>query len=460
MKKEGKLIYGIAICFLAYVVLSWIFPTAAMSSGTVVDGARVPVGLGGLLYYPALTLGTFIQFGLIVLAIGGLYGVMKKSKSYSKLVEYVENKFTNKKKGLLITITIVMAVLSSLTGCPYVLLVLAPFLIDVVVVLGYSKVTALLTSVGAILIGQVGSTFGYTVAGAASTTLGLDIYSGLLPRIILLALVVFIYTLFVLSSANKKAKDETIFYEKETSKDKKVRALPLVVVLVSLVVISLVGMFTWKSVLGVTFFDDIATKITGEDLLNKILGLSAFLGSWDSYELIAVITLSAFVLGWLYNLKLNETLEAFVSGAKKFLKPAFYVTIANVVFTLMLVNQNSNVLVWMLGKINGTNFNIVSVLCSNLLGSLFYNVFPYFFYNVATILATFYGSNYYNILAFVAQGIYGVVMMIIPTSILLVAGLSMTNVSYKEWVKNIWKFLLEILLLVVLVSIILALLIK
>ena len=77
MKKESKLIYGIAICFLVYVVLSWVFPAASMSSGSVVTNSRIPVGLGGLLYYPALTLGTFIQFGLIVLAIGGLYGVLK-----------------------------------------------------------------------------------------------------------------------------------------------------------------------------------------------------------------------------------------------------------------------------------------------------------------------------------------------------------------------------------------------
>lgn len=460
MKKESKLIYGIAICFLAYVVLSWIFPAASMSAGSVVTNARIPVGLGGLLYYPALTLGTFIQFGLIVLAIGGLYGVMKKSKSYSKLVEYVENKFNKKKKGLLIATIICIALFSSLTGCPYVLLVLAPFIIDVVLVLGYSKVTAILTSVGAILIGQIGSTFGYTVAGAASTTLGIDIYSGLLPRVVLLALVVFIYVLFVVLNAKDKSSEETLFYEKESSKDKKVRALPLVILLVSLIVISLVGMFTWKSVLGVNFFENVANKIAGEDLLNKILGLSAFLGSWDSYELIAIITLSSFVLGWLYNLKFNETLEAFTSGAKKFLKPAFYVTIANIVFTLMLVNQSNNVLIYLLGKVNGTNFNIVSVLCSNLLGSLFYNVFPYFFYNVSTVLATFYGAKYFNILAFVAQGIYGIVMMIIPTSILLIAGLSMTNVSYKEWFKNIWKFLLEVLLLVILVSVVLALLIK
>ena len=60
MKKQGKLIYSIAICFLAYVLLSWIIPTASLSSGEITTASTIPVGFGGLFYYPALTFGTFI----------------------------------------------------------------------------------------------------------------------------------------------------------------------------------------------------------------------------------------------------------------------------------------------------------------------------------------------------------------------------------------------------------------
>ena len=116
-------------------------------------------------------------------------------------------------------------------------------------------------------------------------------------------------------------------------------------------------------------------------------------------------------------------------------------------------------LVWILGKINSTGFNIISVLGSSVLGSLFYNVFPYFFYNVSSILTNFYTAEYYNIILFVGQAVYSIMMMILPTSIILLAGLSMLNISYKEWDKYIWKFLLEILLIVIIVSVILTLLV-
>ncbi len=461
MKKESKLIYSIVICFLVYVLLSWIIPTGTFSAGEITTSSTNPVGLGGLLYYPALTLGTFIQFGLIVLAIGGLYGVMKRTKSYAKMIEFVVTKCNSKKKGLLIATILVTAILTSLFGCPYVMLILVPFMMDVLMELGYSKKIALVSTIGSILVGQVGSTFGYTIAGAAATTLGIDILSGLLSRVILLALVLFIFILFVLSKSNEKDKDsEAIYYEKESGKDaKKVRALPSVIVLVLLVVTTLVGMFTWNSVFNVTLFDDIATKLAEVKVLDNIIGLSANLGAWDSYELIGILVLASLLIGWLYNLKIKDIVDSFSEGAKKLLKPAFYVTIVNIIFTLMLVNQNNNMLVWILGKINTKGFNIVSVLGSSVIGSLFYNVFPYFFYNTAAILTNFYTAEYYNIIIFVGQAIYSIFMMILPTSIILVAGLSMLNISYKEWVKYIWKFLLEILLIVILISVILTLLV-
>ena len=43
--------------------------------------------------------------------------------------------------------------------------------------------------------------------------------------------------------------------------------------------------------------------------------------------------------------------------------------------------------------------------------------------------------------------INGLVSLVAPTSVLLVTGLSMYDVSYKEWLKNIWKFAVILLVL-------------
>ena len=57
------------------------------------------------------------------------------------------------------------------------------------------------------------------------------------------------------------------------------------------------------------------------------------------------------------------------------------------------------------------------------------------------------------------SGIFGIMMMFLPTSIVLVAGLKYFNISYTEWLKNIWKYLLEALFILMLVVIIVTLLI-
>ena len=53
-----------------------------------------------------------------------------------------------------------------------------------------------------------------------------------------------------------------------------------------------------------------------------------------------------------------------------------------------------------------------------------------------------YDANVLPIIALIFQAIYGIVMVIAPTSIFLLVGLSYLNVSYKDWVKYIWKFTL------------------
>ena len=45
-------------------------------------------------------------------------------------------------------------------------------------------------------------------------------------------------------------------------------------------------------------------------------------------------------------------------------------------------------------------------------------------------------------------------MFIAPTSLLLVGGLTYLNISYKEWLKYIWKYLIQVLVIALLVMVI------
>ena len=58
------------------------------------------------------------------------------------------------------------------------------------------------------------------------------------------------------------------------------------------------------------------------------------------------------------------------------------------------------------------------------------------------------------------QSMHGLVMMIVPTSMILIAGLSYLKVSYKEWFKNIWKILLGLLVITIIAITVLFLIVK
>ena len=49
------------------------------------------------------------------------------------------------------------------------------------------------------------------------------------------------------------------------------------------------------------------------------------------------------------------------------------------------------------------------------------------------------------LLALMGQTMYGTAMLIAPTSLLLLAGLNYVNVSYKDWLKYIWRIFTNII---------------
>ena len=63
-------------------------------------------------------------------------------------------------------------------------------------------------------------------------------------------------------------------------------------------------------------------------------------------------------------------------------------------------------------------------------------------------------STMYPIMAMIFQSIYGLVMLVAPTSVMLMAGLAYMEVPYTKWLKFIWKVLLQILIAVIIIILI------
>lgn len=488
MKKEKSSKYGLlkvlGISFLVFAILSWIIPAGSYSSSTYTASTTSPVGLYGLFVDPLYSFGIFVQYIVVFLAIGGLYGILNKTGVYSKLVDGISNKFKSKKTLFLIITIIAFALLSSLVGSQIALFVFVPFVIAILMTLGYDKITSLAATVGSILVGIIGSTYGTAVV--FKSFFSMDSNNGILYKVVLFVIVVALYIFFILGKEKLNAKKEIVeevkpkkvkkkveeALEKVAEKVKKVEiplydgnkeekknAVPLVVMFSLLAVIILMGMFNWYYTFEIEFFDKIyesimSVEVGGVAIFAKIFGELPQIGSFGNYDLAAVIIIATVLIGWVYGIKFNDFIDSYKDGAKKMLLPSIYVMFASIIFAVM-VNSNTNISSTIVNFLLGLTekFNTLVVTLIGLVSSYFFNDFPYMVNGIYGALST-YDANLYPLISIILNSTYGLAMLILPVSITLIAGLKYMDISYKEWFKYIWKFLLQVFVLIILFALI------
>lgn len=461
--KKNSLLKAMLIAFLVYVVLSWIIPVGYYSNGEFVKETMLPIGLLDVIIYPLIT-GTsslFILVAINFLLIGGMYSVLNKTGAYGNLLDMLVKKFKGREKTVLVVVTLLFVILSSLTGLSLPLFVFVPLAATLLMLLGFSKFDAMLSTVGGILVGNMASTYGFNVAGYISKLTN-NVNDSIWVRILILVLVtgVLLYTLLTTSRVNKGKNKETNIPLYEGNVDKKSKVTSLVVFLIISLIVLLVGMFNWYEVFGIKIFNDmydgiINFEFVGYPIFKNILGSIPAIGAWTNYEVGLVIIITTFIIGKVYGLKLSEMVESFIEGMKKMLPVAVWTVAANLLFLLLNTNSNgytffNTISNFILNLSNG--LNVVTLGFTSLIGSVLYNDFPYLLSVLYAPVTTLYQN--YSMIGIVTQSIHGLVQIIAPTSVILVAGLAFFNIEYSEWLKKLWKFFLGLLAVVIIAMIV------
>lgn len=455
--KKNNLWKAIGICFIAYIILSWLIPVGTISSGVLSKGDTVPLGFFDILRYPIITASTtvFVVNAIVILLIGGFYGVLNQTGVYSRVVQNLAGRFHQ--NSFLIISILVLSILSSLTGLTLPLFTLVPFLVAVILTLGCSKVVALLSTVGAILVGNMGSTYGFNINGYLSFFFETKMNDTIITRLLFFIAVVGLFIGIVLYMNGKKSTKESEIKDLEiplykNHDDKKKSAVPMVVVSIVSIVVILIGMYNWADGLGISFFKNIydsimEVEISGYPLFKNILGSIDMMGSWSNYEFAIILLLSTLLIAWIYNIKGKEKWDSFISGLKEMVPVALYVVAASIIFLLMNVGNATffnTIANFFLTIVKG--FNVFTFGLLSMVGSLFYQEFPYLVNSLYDPITTLYTN--YGFIGMMLQMFHGFVMLVAPTSIILVAGLSFLNISYTEWLKNIWKYMLFAFLII------------
>lgn len=475
MKKTG-LFKIIMFMLLGIVVATWIFSASFFTEGNLSDLGMYSVGFFDFfsLVFGSFEFTYFLQIFILLVSIGALYGVLGKTGKYRAWVEKIANKCKGTEIVFLIIAAFVIAALTSVFDYGFCLFIFFPFIISIILAMGYDKVTAAVTTFGAMLVGSIGSTLGKNNSGVIADLLSIKPSAAMLYK---LALFIFSFAVLVLylSKARKlkleKRDDKADLFIGEKVSNK-YSIVPIVVIFSLIFVFLVLGCTSWSDIFGVDVFTKFHEKVTaltiklpyihitptGIDtgsndvaILAKIFGTFQELGKWHYAEMSIICLIASLLIGLFYRVK--GKFDAMLDGAKKMLKPALMVLFAYTVIYFAGNQMFYPTIAALILSISSKFSVILSAICVAI-GSVFHIDMLYVANYVLPQIAAIEGTNS-TVLALVTQSIYGVTMFVAPTSAVLVFGLTYLGIPYKEWIKKTWKLVVT-LLVVVLVILLLA----
>ena len=532
--KKHNILKVVLLSILVALLCTWIFPSASYQSSLTV-GDRSQLGIFDLFSYTVELFRYFPYVVLMTLATGIFYGVAYKIPAYQVLLENLVKKFKGKENICLAVIMTLIAVIVSVSGLSFGIIFVFPFVISLVLLMGYNKLVAASVTVGSTIVGILGTTIGSNTTYYINAVLSTEVTNEMITKVVILvvALVLLIYNVLAYAKKTKnntdkvvdfvpnktEGKEEKIVEEKvskkaDTKKDtnkkedksskktdtkkkaatkktsstkakttakktstktraydlkskvetkvtvkpkKKVKTWPFILVFDLALILLAISSFDWSGVFEVKIFSDALTaikefEIGGFPIFAKILGKVNAFGEWSlTSEMPTLIIISSAFLAFIYGLKLDEFLDGVVDGVKKAIKPAIYMLLVYLVLVIATYNPfQLNITKFFLDMTKGLNvitMSIVAMVSSVINIECTYvaqSTLPY----VTSVITD---SALYPLLAIIFQSIYGLVMLVAPTSVILLGTLSYLGISYGQWLKHIWKLFLQLLIVLVII---------
>ena len=427
----------------------------------------------------------FFDTVVYLLVLGAFYGVLNKVPAYKKLVDNIAQKVKVNSKLFVFITTGLFAVLTSLTGLTNVLLIFVPFVIAIILLLGYDKLVAISSTIVSMLVGFMGGLYvtfrdssnyyGYsatTFEGLTGISLSSTVWAKLAILVFGTALLIFFINRYMKNVKDKKVKYElnesdAVVATEVKGDYKEIRTWPMIVIFAIIFVILVLGYLPWNTLFGITCFDSfnewlLGLKIGEFTIFSNIISnnMTAF-GNWASLgsymSIIITLILFTLLIKFIYKVKFNDVIDNFVSGSKKMVPMIFLVILS---YAILVSTYNHGFIANIINWVSDTKLgiNVVTTSLITMLGTLLHSDLYYTIAGVySNIIATITDESLMPLYAVTFQSVYGLTSIVAPTSFLVIFALKYFDVPYTTWIKYIWRFVLMLFLLVILVLLVLAL---
>ena len=461
-----------SIVLVISILFTWLVSLSYFNAGTLVTDEIVRLGLFDISTYGFLAITYFIHVFVFVFIAAGFYNFLGSTEAYDKLTTSIANFFNGKEKILVALSTLMFACLAGITTDYLYLLAIIPFVISILAKLKVDKVVGFVSTFGGILVGILGSTYSTKIAGQlVNSTYGLGVQYGneLIGTIVVLAIAYLLLVYFAFNKMGKKSISvltDPFLSENATPTKKaarmpihKVSAIPMVITLVVLFIVLVLAFIGWEEAFGVTVFTKAFEWVNQATLFDQpiysyILGSDYFaaFGKWDLFGAVTMILTTTLIIKVLYRIPMDKVLSTFGEGFKKFGKTGI---ILLVIYTTLFISVSFPTVPYFIDAIIGKGLNLGTIFISNALMTVFAVDFQYVVSMLGSVFATF---ESLPIAALALQLSYGFISFIAPTSIVLMMGLSLLDIKFKEYFKFMWKFLIALLIVIIVVLAILFLL--
>lgn len=458
--KKNDLFKILFLIVLVVTILTWFIPSGRFSGSVFQEIGLYRISIFDFFLELFYSANYFLLQVTFLIAVGCLYGVLSRSKRYSYLVYKTAKKIRGRETIFEVLSGLFLAVLASFTQEALICILFVPFILNVLAKNNVSKIKGLCLTFGSILVGTLGITYGVSALGYTESSFNLKVSDGIGYKFAFLALSFVMLMVFAQMLPKAKKKSEVIDPRFELVEvKKKEHVWPIIIVLAIVSILAIIGYIPWENSFNISFFTNLHTNIKSIEIgdytiFSYLMGSLKAIGEWDLFTISLFIMFGTFIISLIERMKIDEFLESCVYGAKKMAKPIFIYLMVNCLF---VISYWASILPSITNSIIeiGADFNLFKIILVIFIGALLIPNKDFMSFTIANYLGALYATSGI-VITLIIHSIYGIVGFIFPTSVILMIGLSYLDISYKDYLKNMWKFLLGLLFIVIVILIIAA----
>lgn len=161
-----------------------------------------------------------------------------------------------------------------------------PFVATILSKLKFNKMTTFTATIGAMLIGQIGSLYNPTINGLNRIMFQAELNSNMVSRLILFLMLLIILLAFLYLNRNKYVKKEEEILLFETDEKNNRSYIPIIITTLLTTIILFVCMYNWYYMFNTTSVTEaynsiMSAEIKGYNFMKNIFGISEFIWILD-----------------------------------------------------------------------------------------------------------------------------------------------------------------------------------